>query len=132
MPDHLTILAASALLTCVMVLAGSLIRARAWTPAGLLIAFGNRDGELVESPVAGRADRAGKNMVESMVMFTAVIVAAHGRAPEAEQIDLGAMIYFVARVAYWAVYLAGVPYVRTAVWFVGVIGTIMVGLVAVA
>ena len=50
-------LAASAILTFVMVLVASLIRARAWTPAGLLIAFSNRDNLPEATPLAGRAER---------------------------------------------------------------------------
>jgi uncharacterized MAPEG superfamily protein len=35
---------------------------------------------------------------------------------------LGAQIFFWARLAYAFVYLAGIPWLRTGVWFVSVIG----------
>ena len=48
-------LAASAILTFVIVLVASLIRARARTPAGMAVAFGNRDNLPQATPLAGRA-----------------------------------------------------------------------------
>jgi uncharacterized MAPEG superfamily protein len=39
---------------------------------------------------------------------------------------LGAQIFFWARVVYAAVYLAGIPWVRTAVWAVSVIGMLLI------
>ncbi len=35
---------------------------------------------------------------------------------------LGAQIFFWARLAYAVAYIAGIPWVRTGVWFVSVIG----------
>jgi uncharacterized MAPEG superfamily protein len=115
----------SSALTLVMLLSASMLRSKGWTPDGMKIAFGNRDNAVEGSALAGRADRAAKNMLEAMVMFIAVVAAARfaGRGADAA---LGATVFFWARVVYWAVYLAGVPYVRTAVWFVGVAGIVMV------
>lgn len=115
----------SSALTLVMLLSASMLRSKGWTPDGMKIAFGNRDNAVEGSALARRADRAAKNMLEAMVMFIAVVAAARfaGRGADAA---LGATVFFWARVVYWAVYLAGVPYVRTAVWFVGVAGTVMV------
>ncbi len=115
----------SSALTLVMLLSASMLRSKGWTPGGLKIAFGNRDTAVEGSALAGRADRAAKNMLEAMVMFVAVVAAARfaGRGADAAP---GATVFFWARVVYWGVYLAGVPYVRTAVWFVGVAGIVMV------
>jgi uncharacterized MAPEG superfamily protein len=116
----------SSALTFVMLLSASMLRSKGWTREGMKIAVGNRDAVVEASALAGRADRAAKNMLEAMGMFIAVVAAARfaGRGSEAA---LGATVFFWARVVYWAVYLAGVPYVRTAVWFVGVAGIVMVG-----
>ena len=35
---------------------------------------------------------------------------------------LGAQLFFWARLAYAVVYLAGIPWLRTVVWFVSVVG----------
>jgi uncharacterized MAPEG superfamily protein len=37
----------------------------------------------------------------------------------------GANLFFWARVIFWPVYLAGVPYLRTIVWTVGIVGLLM-------
>jgi uncharacterized MAPEG superfamily protein len=39
---------------------------------------------------------------------------------------LGAQLFFWARLAYAFVYLAGIPWLRTAVWTVSVIGLILI------
>jgi uncharacterized MAPEG superfamily protein len=39
---------------------------------------------------------------------------------------LGAELYFWARVIYLPVYIVGIPYLRTLVWFVSVVGLVMV------
>ena len=61
---------------------------------------------------------------EQQAQLEAVVAAARfaGKGAEAA---LGATVFFWARVAYWAIYLAGVAYVRTAVWFVGVAGIVL-------
>ena len=122
MGKDLYYLAASAILTFVMVLIASLVRARAWTPAGLAIAFGNRDKLPEATPLAGRAERAAKNMLEGMLLFAAVMLAAQIAGVVGPRVALGAQIFFWARLVYFPVYLAGITYVRTAVWTVGMVG----------
>ena len=39
---------------------------------------------------------------------------------------LGAQLFFWARLVYAPVYLAGVPWVRTAVWLVSIVGLILI------
>ena len=119
--DHY-FLAASAILTFVMVLIASLLRARAWTPAGLLIAFGNRDNLPDATPLAGRAERAARNMLEGLLLFAAVMLAAQLAGVIGPRVALGAQVFFWARLVYFPVYLAGLIFVRTAVWTVSVIG----------
>ena len=53
------------------------------------------------------------------------MLAAH-LAGKAAQAATGATIFFWARLIFWPVYLAGIVYLRTAVWFVGVIGLILI------
>lgn len=121
----------SALLTWVMLMTASLARARGWTPEGFVLALGNRAELPPPSPVAGRADRAAKNMLENLVLLAVVIAAAHFAGAPKDRVDLGATIFFWARVAYFGVYLAGIVYLRTALWAVAVAGLAMIGLAAV-
>jgi len=124
------LLLASALLTYASLMLASVLRTRSWTLAGQKLAFGNRDDMPEPSPLAGRADRAAKNNLENLVLFTAAWAAARlgGAAPA--PIELGAQLFFWSRCAYTAVYLLGVPYLRTALFSVGVIGTFIVGVAA--
>jgi uncharacterized MAPEG superfamily protein len=39
---------------------------------------------------------------------------------------LGAQLFFWARLAYAAIYVAGIPWLRTAVWTVSVIGLLLI------
>jgi uncharacterized MAPEG superfamily protein len=116
---------ASGILTLLMLLVASAFCAKAWTPPGMGIAFGNRESLPTALGPAGRSDRAAKNMLEGMVMFLAAVLAAQlaGKGAEAA---LGASVFFWARLVYWPVYAAGIIYLRTAVWFVSIIGIGMI------
>ena len=115
----------SGILTLVIALVASALCARVWEPGGAMIAFGNREGLTPPTGMAGRAERASKNQLEAMAMFLAVALAAHiaGKAPQAA---LGATIFFWARLVYWPVYLAGIIYLRTLVWFVSLYGLFLI------
>jgi uncharacterized MAPEG superfamily protein len=115
----------SGILTFLMLLVASAFCAKVWAPGGVMIAFGNREGLAPPLGIAGRADRAAKNMLEAMALFLALILAAQisGKIP---QTALGATVFFWARLVYWPVYLAGIIYLRTLVWFVSVLGLIMI------
>ena len=77
---------------------------------------------ILNGTVARRADRALRNFLETYVAFVglALALAVTDRAGGAGAI--GAAVWFWARVAYLPLYLFGVPYVRTAVWLVSMIG----------
>jgi uncharacterized MAPEG superfamily protein len=111
----------SGILTFVMLLVGSAFCAKVWTPRGREIAFGNRDDVPKAEGIAGRADRAARNQLEAMVLFLALALAAM-IAGKAAQVALGATVFFWARLLYWPTYLAGIIYLRTLIWFVGVFG----------
>jgi uncharacterized MAPEG superfamily protein len=126
MTADLHYLAYSAVLTWVMLLAASLIRVRGWTPAGFVLAAGNRDNLPEASPIAARADRAAKNMLENLVLFAVVVLVARLGGVAPADVAPGAAIFFWARLAYFFVYLAGVPFLRTAAWVVSIAGLIMI------
>lgn len=111
-----------ALLTWLTLLGGSLFRERAWTREGVAIAFGNRDNLPTPSALSGRADRTANNTMENFVLFAAIALALHAAGLDNERVALGAQVFFWARVVYVPVYYAGIVYLRSAVWLVGVIG----------
>jgi uncharacterized MAPEG superfamily protein len=99
---------------------GTLQRGLAWNAS-------NREVEPKPlTGVAGRADRACRNLRETFAFFAVaalvVVVAQRTTANTA----LGAQLYFWARVVYLPVYLIGIPYLRTLVWAVSLVGIVAV------
>ncbi len=75
---------------------------------------------------AGRAQRAHRNMLENLVLFAALVLATHVAGKANAMTLLGAQLFFWGRLAYAVVYLAGIPWLRTGIWFVSVIGMILI------
>lgn len=113
------------IVTWLALLLASLMRAKGWTPPGLLLALGNRDKLPAPSDMAGRASRASVNTLEAFVLFAPLALVAHAAAAANPQVLLGAQIFFWSRLAYLAVYVAGIAYLRTLVWGAGCAGLIM-------
>ncbi len=103
----------------------SLIRARAWTSAGMKLAFGNRDKMPEPTPLAGRAMRTATNTVESFVLFAAIALVAHAAGMESARVTFGAEIFFWSRLVYIPVYYAGITVLRTLVWGAAMAGLAM-------
>ncbi len=122
---EIQILVWSAILTLLMLVVASLLRTESWTPAGVMLSFGNREDLGPATPIAGRAHRASLNMIEAMVLFTAIFAAVHFTGKSGTQTHLGAMLFFWARVAYWPCYLAGIVVLRTVIWLVSVFGLLI-------
>jgi uncharacterized MAPEG superfamily protein len=93
---------------------------------GLPTLAGNREGLAPCTGWVGRAARAHHNMLESLVLFAALVLVAVAAGKTNATTLLGAQLFFWARVAYAAVYLAGIPWLRTGVWFVSVIGLALI------
>ena len=119
MKPELALLVWSVLLAFVQML---LAVSGATLQVGLPTLAGNREGLAPCTGWAGRAARAHHNMLESLVLFAALVLTAvvAGRTNGATL--LGAQIFFWARLAYAVIYVAGIPWLRTALWFVSVIG----------
>jgi uncharacterized MAPEG superfamily protein len=123
MKPELMLLAWAVALTLVQMLVAASGSA---SQVGVLPLFGNREGLPVFTGWAGRAQRAHHNMLENLVLFAAlVLICAIANKTNATTL-LGAQLFFWARLAYAVVYVAGVPYLRTAAWLVSVIGLVMI------
>ena len=95
---------------------------------GLVTLAGNRDRLPEYTGFAGRAKRAHLNMIENMVLFSALVLIAAVAGKANATTAMGAMIFFWARLVYAVIYLLGVPWLRTLAWVVSVIGMIMIAL----
>ena len=94
---------------------------------GLVSAMGNRTDVAYPPPgIAGRAERAVRNTVYALAMFAPVVLTAKVAGISTDMTVLGAELFFYARIAYSIVYIAGIPWLRTAVWSASMIGIGMV------
>ena len=93
---------------------------------GLPTLAGNREGLPSLTGWAGRAARAHLNMLESLAVFAIVVLVAHLAGRANETTALGAALFFWGRLGYALVYLAGIPWLRTAAWLVSVAGIVLV------
>jgi uncharacterized MAPEG superfamily protein len=87
---------------------------------------GNREGMPEIKGWGGRAARAHRNMLENLVLFAVLVLAAVVAGKTNATTLLGAQIFLVARIAYALVYVAGIPWLRTATWGVSVVGLAMI------
>jgi uncharacterized MAPEG superfamily protein len=122
MTKTLMILAELVVINWALIVVASLIKAKAWKPSGLMAAMGNRDTDQACNGFPARTDRAAKNMLENMVLFTALVLVASVGGVANPNVELGARIFFWARLAYIPIYMVGIPVARTAVWAISIIG----------
>jgi uncharacterized MAPEG superfamily protein len=117
---ELRYLAYSALLGLAQIIAAShsasLQRGYRWTASA-------RDAPVTPlTGVAGRLSRALSNFVETFPLFAVGALAVCLADRVSSLSAWGALLYFWARIAYVAVYAAGVPVVRSIVWNVAFAG----------
>lgn len=93
---------------------------------GLPALAANREGLPEIVGWAGRAARAHRNMLESLVLFAALVLVAHVAGKANAMTALGAHLFFWARLAYAVIYIAGIPWLRTAVWAVSIVGLLLI------
>ena len=122
MTKTLMIVAELAVITWTLVLAASLIKTRAWKPSGLMAAMGNREKDEPRDGFPAGTERAAKNMLENMVLFTALALVASVGGVTDPHVELGARIFYWARLVYIPIYMIGIPVARTGVWAISVIG----------
>ena len=93
--------------------------ARASVPGGVRWIFYNRDTVLEGvAPWGGRAVRAYANMADNLAIYSAVISLAYATGAANATTALAGTVLLTARFLHAAVYIAGIPYLRTAVFAV--------------
>lgn len=89
--------------------------------------MGARDETLPPlAPLPGRLLRAQANLMETLPLFAAAVLAAAVTGRLGFKTSLGAHLYFFGRLVYLPLYAAGVPVVRTIVWMVSLVGLLLV------
>ena len=123
MTIELTMLAYAVLLIALLIGTQAVAGIRA---VGLPALAGSRDNLPPLTGLAGRMQRVVANHVEGLVMFAPLILIAAVTHISNRWTVLGAELFFWSRLAHAVLYIAGVPYLRTVVFFVGLAGTLMV------
>jgi uncharacterized MAPEG superfamily protein len=62
------------------------------------------------------------------VLFAALVLIAVASGKANAMTAMGAMVFFWGRLAYAVIYLAGIAWLRTAAWFVSVIGMALIAI----
>ena len=123
MKPELAILIWAVLLTFVQMLVAVM---GATLQVGLPALAANREGLAPCTGWAGRAARAHHNMLENLVLFAALVLVAVAAGRTNSTTLIGAQLFFWARLAYALAYLAGIPWLRTALWVVSVVGLALI------
>ena len=123
MSTELWILAMTGILAiCQMALQSFTFKAQ----TGNAWSVGPRDEELKPAALAGRADRAYRNLLESLPVFAIAVLIVESTGAGDFWTALGAQIFFWARVAFVPAYLSGLPWVRTLIWNASMVGLVMI------
>ena len=88
--------------------------------------IGNRDNLPAFAGWAGRAERAYRNMLENLIIFAALVLAAQLSGKTNVATALGAQLFFWSRLAYAPIYVIGIPWLRTALWGVSFGGLVQI------
>lgn len=124
MTPELYILAGTLVLALVQILAAAGART---SELGIKWNAGARDGEAPPPGLlAGRLIRAQANLFETLPLFAAAVIIAHVTGQDGWLTFIGAHLYFFARLLYVPLYAFGVPYVRSMVWGVSLVGLVLI------
>ena len=93
---------------------------------GIGYAVSARDKWQNPTGIAGRIERAYFNLLETMPAFAALVLIVLYTGNANENTALGAQVYFWGRVLYVPAYLAGVPFVRTLIWLISILGLLLI------
>ena len=126
MTKTLMIVAELVVINWALIVTASLVKSKAWKPSGLMAAMSNREDDVDCSGFPARTERAAKNMLENLVLFSALALVASVGGVTDPHVELGARIFYWARLVYIPIYLIGIPVARTGVWAISVIGMGMI------
>ncbi len=87
--------------------------------------LGARD-QLTDGKLAARAKRANQNMIEALMMFAPLMLAAIALDRTNELTALGGWLFVAGRAAYAPLYWLGVPVLRTLAWVAALAGVVLV------
>jgi uncharacterized MAPEG superfamily protein len=124
MPAELVWLGATLVLALVHLFAAAHVRTRDY---GLQWNMGARDEAMPPpSPLAGRLLRAQANLMETLPLFAAALLAAAYAGRLSPLTHIGAPLFFFGRLIYLPLYAAGVPKLRSVAWGLAMLGLVLI------
>jgi len=79
-----------------------------------------------EKPLTGRLERAQSNLYETLPLFIGAVLIAHLASANGALTVWGSALYFWGRVAFVPLYAVGIPFIRSLVWVVSLVGLVLV------
>ena len=123
MSTELTVFVLTVLWALIHIFVESAVKTSAF---GVAASVGPRDSmPETDSPLVGRAVRAKNNMLETLPLALGLLLLVQVTGESTAMTAAGAWMYLLARVAYLPLYLMGVPWLRTVVWGVALVGLLM-------
>ena len=80
------------------------------------------DDKKPKGELAGRAERASQNFRETYPAFVGLALGLAIADPASVLGHAGALLWFLARLVYIPLYMRGIPYIRSMVWLVSLVG----------
>lgn len=120
--DELSILLIYGLLTGLL-LGGKVTGMMARLDMGYLLS--SRDQERTLEGMLGRTDRALSNSITALALFAPPILVLGLKDNFTGESLLASQVFLLARIVYVPAYIFGIPGLRTAVWLVGFLATII-------
>lgn len=94
---------------------------------GVVYAATSRDEQKPDGPLLGRAERALRNINETLIVYVVLVLIGHLAMPGDPLIFWGAIVWLAARIAYLPLYIGGVFMLRSLIWCVSLAGLLMMG-----
>lgn len=93
--------------------------------AGIAWGLGNRDIEPDFPAWVKRTEKAHRNLGESLPLFTILVLTCLLSGVSGRLTELGAWLFLAGRLAHAFTFVAGITYLRSVVFFVGVAGMVL-------
>ena len=124
MAIELTLLGYTLVLALVYIMAAAQARTKQY---GTTWNTGARDEAMPPlQPLPARLVRAQANLLETLPLFAAAVLAVVVAGRTGVLSEVGAWMYLLGRLVYLPLYALGVPVVRTVVWMISSIGLVLV------
>ncbi len=94
---------------------------------GLGWGLGSRDAKREFTALQNRTTRTIANHIEGMLIFVPLVLVLHVMDISSTLTVWGAGLFLLGRALFAPIYLIGVPYLRSTVWAISLVGIMLIG-----